>query len=39
MQVQRAEMSVGKKKDLSKGRFGYRNVFHGIGKIVKEEGF
>lgn len=39
MQVQRVEMSGGDNQDLSKGRFGYRNVFHGIGKIVKDEGF
>jgi hypothetical protein len=39
MQVQRVELSGGDSSDLSKGRFGYRNVFHGIGKIVAEEGF
>ena len=36
MQVQRAELTKG--GELSDGRFGYKNVFHGIGKMAKEEG-
>lgn len=45
MQVQRAELgnqqvqgSEGAKIDLSKGRFGYKNVFDGMYKIYKQEG-
>jgi hypothetical protein len=36
MQVQRAEN--GTEGDLKNGRYGYRNVFHGMGKLLKEEG-
>jgi len=35
MQVQRAES---KGQPLEQGRFGYRNVFHGMGKLVRDEG-
>lgn len=36
MQIQRVENVPGEK--LSKGRFGYRNIFHGISKMTREEG-
>lgn len=35
MQVQRAE---NKGQPLEQGRFGYRNVFHGMAKLVRDEG-
>lgn len=42
MQVQRAELGQalkeGEKLDLSKGRFGYTNVFDGMYKIIQKEG-
>lgn len=38
MQVQRAEMSLRNDGQLEKGRFGYRNVFHGISQAVQTEG-
>lgn len=38
MQVQRAEMSVRSDHKIELGRFGYRNVFHGISCVVKNEG-
>lgn len=38
MQVQRAEIANQGFGKISEGRFGYRNVFHGIYKIVKSEG-
>ena len=38
MQIQRAEKSQGSIDKISSGRFGYKNVFHGIYKIFSEEG-
>jgi hypothetical protein len=38
MQVQRVEMSLRDDKQLEKGRFGYRNVFHGISQAIQNEG-
>lgn len=38
MQVQRAEMANQALKQLQDGRFGYRNVFHGIYRIATIEG-
>lgn len=37
MQIQRAERKGN--APLSEGRFGYRNSFHGIGQLLKQEGF
>lgn len=41
MQIQRGERALAgdKNKSLSEGRFGYRNVFHGIYLILQKEGF
>ena len=39
MQVQRAERSSGEIQNIRQGKFGYRNVFHGIYKIIMNEGF
>lgn len=41
MQIQRGERALkgNTKQSLSEGRFGYKNVFHGIYLIVKKEGF
>lgn len=36
MQVQRAELQSG--ETLENGRFGYKNMFHGIGKLLRDEG-
>ena len=38
MQVQRAEMVSKNLDKLEKGRFGYKNVFHGIWVIIQKEG-
>jgi hypothetical protein len=38
MQVQRAEMSSRGDNILEKGRFAYRNVFHGMYRLTREEG-
>lgn len=37
MQVQRAELKWN--DEISSGRYGYKNIFHGLGKMIKEEGF
>ena len=37
MQIQRAEGKKG--KSLSQGRFGYRNIFHGLYLMTSQEGF
>lgn len=39
MQVQRAELSMRDDGRIELGRFGYRNVFHGMQKAVRNEGF
>lgn len=38
MQVQRAEMSARGDNSLEKGRFAYRNVFHGMYRLARDEG-
>ncbi len=38
MQVQRAEMSVRGDNVIERGRFAYRNVFHGMYRLAKTEG-
>ena len=38
MQVQRAEMSIRGDNLLEKGRFAYRNVFHGMYSLALDEG-
>lgn len=37
MQIQRAEMKEG--ESLEQGRYGYRNIFHGLKLVYKNEGF
>jgi len=39
MQVQRAEKASGQMPADSQGRYGYRNIFHGVACIVRNEGF
>ena len=39
MQIQRTELSSHSVQSLAEGRFGYRNVFHGVYKIATSEGF
>ena len=41
MQIQRGERSLSGNatRSLSEGRFGYKNMFHGIYLILKNEGF
>lgn len=40
MQIQRGERAVSgdKERPLEKGRFGYKNIFHGICSIYSKEG-
>ena len=41
MQIQRGERSLSGdlNRSLHEGRFGYKNMFHGISLILKNEGF
>ena len=39
MQVQRGEKAIEQGNSASIGRFGYRNIFHGVRSIVQNEGF
>lgn len=41
MQIQRGERSLSgnTNRALEEGRFGYKNIFHGLHLIVKREGF